>query len=226
MRLLYDCAGQLQRGNFRLAFAHFHRPVLNLDSPKTFIKIPSNLMYRRSEGYPAQMLKIFQALLAGAFFCGFLTFSGDACLAQSTINSPAVDEVQLSISLTNNVIPVGSTFSITAEMRNPSTNVIYINESTPEQDFTVFLTSASGTVYQISPSPRHKTGVTVRNLIPGAKDDWIINAWISRYFEPPGYTPTHKNVPAGNYTLKVTTKIATQYKVFKAESNVVEIQIK
>jgi hypothetical protein len=175
---------------------------------------------------PAQLLKIVRPLLAGAFFCGFLASPGDVCLAQSTNNSPAVDEVQLSISLTNNVIPVGSAFSIFAEMRNPSTNVIYINESTPEQDFTVFLTSPSGTVYQISRTPSHLTGATVLTLNPGDKHDWIIDAWVSRYFEPPGYTPTHLNVPAGNYALKVSTKIATQYKLFKAESDAVEIQIK
>jgi hypothetical protein len=173
-----------------------------------------------------KMAKFFQMLLACTLFCGLLGLSTTACLAQSTNDTQSVVDVQLSISLTNNVIAAGSTFSIFAEMRNPSTNVIYINESTPEQDFIAFLTSPSGTVYQISRTPGHETGTTTRTLNPGDKGDWIINAWVSRYFEPPGYTPTHKNVPTGNYTLRVTTKIATQYKVFKAKSNVVDIQIK
>lgn len=169
---------------------------------------------------------MFRLVLVCSFFYGFLGCSTGVCLAQSTNHSPAVEDVQLSISLTNNVIPVGSMFSVFAEMTNTSTNPVYISETTPEQDFLIFLTNSSGTVYQISPSPFHKTGSTVRTLNPGDKHDWSINAWVSRYYEPPGYTPTHQNVPTGNYTMKVTTKLATQYKVFKAESNVVEIQIK
>jgi len=173
-----------------------------------------------------KMVKIFRLLLVCAFFCNVLGFSIAACLAQSTGNSPSMDDVRLSISMTNNVIPVGSMFSIFAEMRNTSTNVIYMNESTPEQDFSIFLTNDSGAIYQISRTPSHITGSTVLNLNPGDKHDWIIQAWVSRYFEPPGYTPTQKNVPAGNYTLKVTTRMSTRYKIFTSESNLAEIQIK
>lgn len=183
-------------------------------------------MQRRIEGYPMKMVKMFRLVLAWAFFCGFLAFSMAGSLAQTTNNSAAAEDVWLSVSLTNNVIPVGSMFSVFAEMTNTSTNPVYINESTPEQDFLIFLKSPSGIVYQISRTPFHIAGTTIRTLNPGDKHDWSINAWVSRYYEPPGYTPTHQNVPAGNYTLKVTTKIATQYKVFKAESNVIGIQIK
>jgi hypothetical protein len=230
MRLLYDCAAQLQRGNFRLALSILTGPVLNLAKTLTAQKRLLRWLRFQRRGEvtvnPMKMVKILRLLLVCEFFCGLLGFFTAACLAQSTNDTRSVDEVRLSISLTNNVIPVGSTFSIFAEMRNPSTNVIYINETTPEQDFSIFLTGTSGTVYQISRTPGHITGATVRNLNPGGKDDRIINAWVSRYYEPPGFTPTHKNVPAGDYTLTVATKVATQYKIFKAKSNVVEIQIK
>ena len=163
-----------------------------------------------------KMANFFRLLSIRVFFCGFLAFSMAACLA---------DDVHLSINLTNNVIPAGSMFSIFAEMKNTSTNAIYMSESTPEQDFSVSLTDASGTVYHISRTPIHIAGSTELKLNPGDKHDWIIQAWVSRYYDPPGFTPTHKNVPAGNYTLNVTTKIATRYKIFNAGSNLVKIQI-
>ena len=173
-----------------------------------------------------KMAKFFQLLLVCAFSCAFLVTFTVVCPDQSTNGTPPVDDIHLSISLTNNVIPAGSMFSVFAEMTNTSTNDIYLTESTPEQDFSIFLTSTSGKVYQISRTPGHVAGATVRTLNPGDKHDWSINAWVSRYYEPPGYAPTHQNVPAGHYILKVTTKIATQYKVFKVESKIAEIQIK
>lgn len=99
-------------------------------------------------------------------------------------------------------------------------------ESSPEQVFSVFLTGASGTTYQITPTFFSATRLMELNLKPGERHGWVIHVWVNRYFEPPGFIPTNKNVPVGSYALKVVTKVAVQNQVFDAESNQIEIQIK
>jgi hypothetical protein len=109
------------------------------------------------------------------------------CRAQSTSHAPGMDDVQISISLTNNIIPVGSTFSIFAEMKNVSTNIISMGGSSPEQIFPIFLTSASGTIYQISPTPVRITRSMQWDLNPGEMHEGGLFAAEARGSNQPVY---------------------------------------
>ncbi len=138
----------------------------------------------------------------------------------------AIEGIQLSASLTNDIIPAGSAFSVFAGMENLSTNIVIIGESSPETDFSVFLISNLGQKYQLTPTPFRFTKLIRKTLNPQESYDCIISVAINHYFEAPGFTPTNKDVPNGDYTLKITRKISTKGKPFELESNSLHVQIK
>jgi len=172
-------------------------------------------------------MKTFSALL-------IIVYSTVACMAQSTNNfgtiipngSQSVNEVQLSVTVSNNVISVGSMFSIFVQMKNSSTNTIYMSESSPEEDFSVFLISNSGNVYELTPTPFRFTRLMRAKLNPGESRDWVIHVGVNRYFEPPGLVATNKNIEPGDYTLQAMRHFSINDNVFKLDSNSLNIQIR
>jgi len=155
-------------------------------------------------------------------------FLATACIAQSTNNlyGKSVQEVQLSISVSNSVIVVGSELVISAEIKNLSTNVIYLSESSPEMDFNVLLTSDSGKVYKLTPPAVVFTRLLRTDLKPGESRDWIIHVGINKYFEPPSLVATDKNIEPGDYILKATRHFSKNNSIFELESNLLKVQIK
>ena len=157
-----------------------------------------------------------------------------ACAAQPTNISSItfadwgkqIQGVQMSIALTNNVIPYGSSFTIFIEMKNSSTNIICMGESIPETDFIVSLTDDSGRMYQITRSPFAFTRMMQAKLNPGQTRNWTLFAEVDKHYETPGIIDTKKNVPIGDYTLMATRKFGISNNFFKIESNHLTIQIK
>ncbi len=84
-------------------------------------------------------------------------FIVNICAAQSSSSQTvtnwgaSVEGVQLSISLTNNVLARDSSTTVQFKVRNTSTNLIYWNVVNPTQGFDVFLTNNVGDVYFLTP---------------------------------------------------------------------------
>lgn len=130
--------------------------------------------------------------------------------------------LQISITVSNNIIAAGSNFVLTIKMKNSSTNVIESGESSPETDFKVFLIDDSGKKYQLTPSVFSYTRLLRIILKPGEVRSWSLFLGVNKYYEQPGFNPSFKNIPSGKYTLKATRT----YLPCEIESNVLEIQIK
>lgn len=163
----------------------------------------------------------------GTIFSVF--FLATACIAQSNTNldfGQSVQVVQLSISVSNNVIAVGSELIISAEIKNLSTNVIHLSESSPEMDFNVFLTSDSGKVYKLTPPAVVFTRLLRSDLKPGESRDSIIHVGVNKYFEPPSLVAIDKNIEPGDYTLKATRHFSKNNSICELESNLLKVQIK
>jgi hypothetical protein len=85
-----------------------------------------------------------------------LILGATACLAQSTNLESAISAwgkpvrgVQMSISVTNNFIPMGSNFMVTIEIKNESTNILHIGKEIDDNGFAFFVTDESGMVYEL-----------------------------------------------------------------------------
>lgn len=138
-----------------------------------------------------------------------------------------VEGVKMSIAISNSVMAIGTNFSITVKIVNLSTNVVLIGESLPENDFKVSLMTQSGQkTYQLTRNAFAYSRFIVTNLIPGGIRDWTIRLSLNKYYEPPGFIATEKNIPAGNYTLKAIRKCGTKNGSLNLESNSLKIQIK
>jgi hypothetical protein len=173
--------------------------------------------------------KSFYSILIATFFV-------TACGAQTTnvLELPftewgeSIHGVQLAIALTNNIIPAGSELVVFTRMKNSSTNVIYIGESSPESDFVVSVKSDSGKIYQLTQTHWVHSRFMLATLNPGASRDLVIHAGVDRYYEPPDIVSTKKNVPPGNYTLKATRTFSwtrNSVKLDSVESNLLKVQI-
>jgi hypothetical protein len=83
----------------------------------------------------------------------------EICAAQTNIFQSvtnwgeSVNGVQLSISLSNNILSAGSSSSVQCRIRNLSTNTIGWWVVEPTQGFNVFLTDSSGKIYRLTPLP-------------------------------------------------------------------------
>lgn len=154
-----------------------------------------------------------------------------SCMAQSqdqpkevTKWGNAVKGVQLSVSLTNNVVAVGSTISLFAQIKNSSTNPISVYVKDPRSDFVVYITNKSRKVFKISPDPDTNSPVyaifTPIFINAGESHEWIIPETIG------------KDVALGDYTLKVTKRVGENRSIgengsyFELISNSLDVQIK
>lgn len=152
------------------------------------------------------------------------------CMGQSTNLSGAIPRewgapisgVRLSVTLTNTIIPVGSGFSVFADVENTSTNIVFIGDSGPTLDFSVSLVDKTGRTYQITKTPFNLTRRISLKLPPGATVGWTIPVGCDRYYQAPGYIPIKKDVPSGDYVLKATRMFSPR----DLESNFVRVKIK
>ena len=128
----------------------------------------------------------------------------------------SVKGVQLSITLSNNVILRGSTTYITATIRNSSANVITIVETGPLAGFDVLLTSSAGKLYKLKNHIRVKgRKETMLKLQPGGSYDWAIAATIS------------KDIEAGEYMLQAIRRYwLNDGPVDDLKSNSLKVQVK
>jgi hypothetical protein len=132
-----------------------------------------------------------------------------SCMAQSTNSestttsrSKPVRGIQMSISMANNVVAAGSSFFVTIEITNSSTNSLRMAETAPEGIFTVVLADGFRRTYQLTRSSEFFNRSLVSYLEPGQSRTWIIHVDVNQYFESPGLVPTNQDVPPGEYLLK------------------------
>src|SRR5208283_4386376 len=84
-----------------------------------------------------------------------VAIGANPCLAQNnTVDAASwgdsVQDVQLSIAMTNRVFQIGSSSVVTSVTRNSSTNAITIDISAPTVNFDVLLISDTGKLYHIT----------------------------------------------------------------------------
>jgi uncharacterized lipoprotein YajG len=172
-------------------------------------------------------IKLFDAML-------MMTLLTGACMAQpNSLHDQskeaakwgnAVEGVQLSVSLTNNIVAVGSTMALSARIKNSSTNPISVYVKDPRSDFEVYITNKSGKVFKISPDPDTNSPVYAIFapifINAGESHEWIIPETIG------------KDVASGDYTLKVTKRVGKNGSFgkngnyFDLVSNSLDVQIK
>ena len=112
--------------------------------------------------------------------------------------------VQLAIALTNNAVPAGSGFSIFIRMKNLSTNIIYVGESSLGGNYSVSLKDDFGKAYILTRTPLVNTYNMLMPMHPGESRYWVKLAGVNKYYKPSGIFATQEFVPMGSYTLEVT----------------------
>jgi hypothetical protein len=150
-----------------------------------------------------------------ALICA-LTLRG---MAQST-NSPAltlgknIEGVHLSITLSNNLINIGSEFFLYAEIENLSTNPIDLVETGAKTDFDILITNSSGKSYNLTPRVRSNTLRLIIKILPFKNEKWSIPVSIG------------KDISPGPYKLTASREFGLNHKYFDLMSNPLDIQIK
>lgn len=160
-------------------------------------------------------------LAAGLLGCS--SVSHDSIKHQELKN--AAYGVRMTISVSNNLVVADSSFPISVEIINSSTNIILYGDSWPEADFKVFLTHKSGKTYQLTPKVFRLTRNLLMCVNPGEKRTWTLHVSSDKYFESPDFIPTNKNIPPGSYILTVTRQVGIKNKYFSLESNLPKIKI-
>ena len=158
---------------------------------------------------------------------GITACAGTNSYETITNSGPAVCDVQMSITLSNKVLFIGSNLVITAQIRNASTNVIYLHVSEkPTSDSHVSLIGISGTVHEFTPEEsKHPVEAVFVNLFPSIAPG---KAYI--YEIPVGID---KTIKPGIYKFRVTRQFALHEngKMIPCSegpliSNFLEVQIK
>jgi hypothetical protein len=134
--------------------------------------------------------------------------------------------IQMSVSVANSVIPKSSSFIVTLEVTNSSTNILLVSETAPEGIFTVSLADEFGRTYQLTRSSHYYAQALTANIKPGQSRTWQILAGVHQYFAPPGLVPTKKDIPPGNYTLNATGVFRFKNGLFLGVESALKVQIK
>ena len=179
----------------------------------------------------------------------YVPFLVATCNAQLTGNSAinhnewgkSVNGIRMSIAVSNSVISVDAELAVSVKMENLSTNIVYIQEFSPESDFEFVLKDNSGKAFQLTQSVWVGMGDNYSPLEPNEIHDWILHLPVDRYYEPTSMTvdghfdfhtqPIKKHFPPGDYTLEAThpmrlSKSETQLEVDSVASNLLKVQIK
>lgn len=146
-------------------------------------------------------------------------FTGHVCLAQTNSSHITTNRVEnangiyLSISLSNNIVNVGST-TIKAAIQNLSTNTIGLVEFPGMTDFDVFLINSSGKSFKLTPSkPLSGSRVPVM-LKPEESRNWAVPITIGNELKP------------GEYVINVSRNFNANGKWFVMHSNSLKVSIK
>ena len=127
----------------------------------------------------------------------------------------AVQGVQMSVSLTNHVLAVGSKAALLAEIKNSSTNVVTVFVSDPiVNNFTVSLTNSEKTYIIAEPSGAISAIFPPINIPSGETRNWEVTLTIG------------KDVQPGDYTLKATRSFKTQGTDFQLVSNFLKVRVR
>jgi hypothetical protein len=123
--------------------------------------------------------------------------------------------VQLRISVTNTDIVVGSTIIIRAEITNASANAIGVHVTDAREDFEVYLTDNSGSVFKVSREPSGATyGASLPiPIAPGESHRWRISVAVRKEIEP------------GDYKLTVAKRVREGEAIVRVESNVLSVRV-
>ena len=146
----------------------------------------------------------------------YMTHPDRSCASE--IKVPELPGVTLSITLNKDVLTVGSTTTVLhAEIKNISTNELYVVELPPDQAFTVMLTNSSGKAYQLTRNliklTRPPTSKRI-SLKSGETRTWPILLFIGR------------NIEVGEYTMYASRYFAVKNMGFKVVSNSLKVQVK
>ncbi|HTR43385.1 MAG TPA: hypothetical protein VMH87_17370 [Pseudomonadales bacterium] len=168
----------------------------------------------------------FIILIAGLLASGSKAQANEFQIQTNNDWGSPVSGVQMSITVSNTIISTGSGFIINIVIRNSSTNIIKLGESSPEKDFTAILTDKSGRLYQLTRNDPFFTRLLRMDLKSGESHNWILGVETDKYYESSGFIATNSDIPQGNYTLSVTRNFSVSNGRFKLESNVLKIQIR
>jgi hypothetical protein len=140
-----------------------------------------------------------------------------SCIAQDsqTITNwcEAVQGVQLSITMTNNVFDVGSHSVVASVTKNSSTNTIIVDMSAPTVNFDVLLTNDTGKLYHVTTPMMIRGPRKLVAIQPGEESVESIPVTFGENIEP------------GDYTLKATRTFTLNDKEFTLESNSIKVKV-
>lgn len=125
----------------------------------------------------------------------------------------SVEGVQLSISMTNDVVGQGRSFTMVTLITNASTNTVFFAHINATVDFQILLTNASGKLYNLTP---HVAGGSAGRLMldPGLNSQVAVPVTVG------------KNVEPGDYELKATRVFRVNgSKELFLESNLLRVKI-
>lgn len=132
----------------------------------------------------------------------------------------AVQDVRMSVSLSNRVLVAGSTVILWIQIENASKGTLWASPGAARgkpgvPGFEVFLASSSGRLQKLTPEPKPVYGAPPLILInPGEAPGWRFPITIKKDTDP------------GNYTLKVTQRFRkNDRRYFDIESNQLEVQV-
>ena len=151
-----------------------------------------------------------------------INFGASACIAQT--NGPqtianwgeGVQDVQMAITMTNNVVEPGSEIPLLTVIKNSSTNVITVQEIDMPGDFYVALTGSAGERYDLIQLPIIVRSVSFRPINPGEQEVRTLPVTFG------------KNIKPGDYTLQATRWFWVESRAyqFKLVSNSLKVRIK
>jgi hypothetical protein len=120
------------------------------------------------------------------------------CLAQQSGTPEATDwgksvqGVQLSITMTNDVVDAGALLNVVAVIKNASTNAIQLHSTGPITDYDLLLTNSVGKSYHLTPAAYITHRNTIETIYPGMHKISIMPVKFG------------ENIKLGDYTLKAT----------------------
>jgi hypothetical protein len=134
--------------------------------------------------------------------------------AGATNWGPNVQDVRLSIMMTNFVVTTGSTINVVAVITNASTNRISLVTAFSPRDFNLLLTNNNGKSWPLIPKLGDFLTVTDETIRPGEVIVRTLPAWFRDEIGP------------GDYTLKATRKFRVKDDWLTLESNVLPVRVK
>lgn len=165
------------------------------------------------------------------FYLVFAVLGATVCIAQTNdLQAYAkwgtpVNGVQLSISLTNDVLTIDSTNTVFVHIKNVSTNMVYIAGIDPMHT-TLFLTNSSGKSYKLTPDFIH-SGRYIS--IPSNFYQYTQRLNAAEIYDGTVPAVVGKNIELGNYELKAIQHFVigdNKDNLHELESNVLKVRIK